>query len=84
MLQRFPANLRLTMVGLILVAIAFISISFLPSIVESSLIGQLGGYDITTSNLYRRIYADRFLLQSIYIFLTGTILLIAGLFKPLR
>ncbi len=67
-------------------AIAFISISFLPSQVESSLstfFGKLGsgGIDTTTVNIYRRIAADRFLLQSAYLFLTGIVLLVAGLLK---
>ncbi|WP_449418450.1 hypothetical protein [Phormidium nigroviride] len=86
MWRRFSSNLSLIGVGIALMAIAFISISFLPSQVESSLstfFGKLGrgGIDVTITNTYRRIAADRFLLQSAYLFLTGIVLLVAGLFR---
>ncbi|MBD2093725.1 hypothetical protein H6F90_00955 [Trichocoleus sp. FACHB-591] len=89
MLRRFFSSSSLIVIGIVLIAIAFISISFLPSQVESNLstfFGQLGsgGIDVTTGNIYRRIAADRFLLQSVYFFLTGIVLLIAGLLNLKR
>jgi hypothetical protein len=84
MLQRFSLNLGLIIIGIVLIAIAFINISFLPSRVErdlSSFFGTLGAVDVETANTYRRIYVDRCLLQSVYVFLTGIVLLAAGLFK---
>lgn len=89
MLRRFSSSLSLIVIGITLIAIAFISISFLPSQVDSSLsrfFGQLGrgGIDVTITNTYRRIAADRFLLQSAYIFITGIVLLVAGLFRTVN
>ncbi|MBW4564626.1 MAG: hypothetical protein KME32_26570 [Mojavia pulchra JT2-VF2] len=84
MLRRLPPNLSLIIIGIVLITIAFFSIWSLPSQVESSLslfFGKLGGADVQTVATYRRISADRYLLQSIYIFSTGIILLTAGLFK---
>lgn len=89
MLRRFSPSLSLIIIGITLIAIAFISISSLPYQVDSSLsrfFGQLGrgGIDVTITNTYRRIAADRFLLQSAYLFLTGIVLLVAGLFRPIN
>lgn len=84
MFQRFSLNQGLTILGIVLIAIAFINISFLPPQVEQDLspfFGRLGALDVATANTYRRISADRHLLQSAYVFLTGIVLLTAGLFK---
>jgi hypothetical protein len=85
MLRRYSSSLILVIIGIGLIAIAFLSISFLPSQVESGLglfFGRIGPFDSLSANTYRRIYADRSLLQSIYIFLTGIVLLVIGLCKP--
>jgi hypothetical protein len=90
MLRRFSSSSNLTTIGLILIVIAFIILFFLPSQVElrlnlliTALVKQRGTVitdspEITT---LRRIIADSYLLQNAYIFLTGIILLVAGLGK---
>lgn len=82
MLRRFPSSFILIVVGIGLIVIAFFSISFLPSQMEnwlSPFFIRLGVISQSTAETYRRIYADRFLLQSIYVFLTGIVLLVVGL-----
>ncbi|MBD2435411.1 hypothetical protein [Nostoc sp. FACHB-110] len=84
MLRQTSLNLRLIIIGIVLIAIAFFSISLLPSQLESNLsrfFGTLGAADVQTVATYRRIGADRYFLQSIYIFLTGIVVLVVGLFK---
>jgi hypothetical protein len=90
MLRRFSSSSNLTTIGLILIVIAFIILFFLPSQVElrlnlliTALVKQRGTVitdspEITT---LRRIIADSYLLQNAYIFLTGIVLLVAGLGK---
>lgn len=90
MLRRFSSSLSLVTIGIILIAIAFIVLFFLPSQVElnlnlliNSFVNQRGGVNLDSSEIiaFRRIIADRYLLQSVYVFLTGLVLLIAGLLK---
>lgn len=90
MLRRFSSNSNLIKIGLILIAIAFIFLLFLPSQVDlhlnlliSSLVNQRGRVTVDSPEIiaFRRIIADGYLLQSAYVFLTGIVLLAAGLFK---
>jgi hypothetical protein len=79
MLRRYSLSSILIVIGVGLIAIAFLSLSF--SLVKGSL--EFAGYylDTVADSIYRRIYADRYFLQNIYLFLTGAILLVAGLCK---
>lgn len=90
MLRRFSSSSSLVTIGIILIAIAFIVLFFLPSQVElslnlliSSLVNQRGRVIVDSPEIiaFRRMIADRCLLQSAYIFLTGIVFLVAGLFK---
>jgi hypothetical protein len=78
MLRRFSLSLILIIAGIGLITIAFLSLSFLPSQIENGLsrfFGTLSASDSLAASTYRRIYADRLLLQSIYVFLLGIALL---------
>lgn len=90
MLRRFSSNSNLITIGIILIAIAFIILFFLPLLVSlrlnlliSSLVNQRGSVitDIPEIITLRRIIADSYLLQNAYLFLTGIVLLATGLFK---
>jgi hypothetical protein len=83
-LNRLFSSFSLTLSGIMLIAIAFFITTALPSQVEQDLsvfFGKLGTVDGATANTYRRIYTDRCLLQSIYVFLTGLLLLLGGIFR---
>jgi hypothetical protein len=82
MWSNFFPKTGLIMIGLTLIAIAFVCLYQLPSQVEASLsafFDRLGSIDGATANYYRRIYADRVFLQSAYFFLTGLVCLTVGL-----
>jgi hypothetical protein len=82
MLSNFSSKTSLIVIGLTLIAIAFVSLYLLPSQVEDGLSvfsDTLGAIDTATANQYRRIYADRAFLQSAYLFLTGLVCLVTGL-----
>ncbi|MBD2313606.1 hypothetical protein H6G20_18210 [Desertifilum sp. FACHB-1129] len=90
MLRRLSSRSSLIGLGLILIAIAFIALFFLPWQVELSLnlfisylVDRRSRVMIDSPEIvtFRRVIADRFLLQSAYVFLTGIVLLAAGLFK---
>lgn len=90
MLRRFSSSSNLVTIGIILIAIAFIMLFFLPSLVSfrlnlliSSLVNQRGRVITDSPEIItlRRIIADSYLLQNAYLFLTGIVLLAAGLFK---
>ena len=90
MLRRFSSSSNLIAIGLILIAIAFIILFFLPSLVSlrlnlliSLLVNQRGRVITDSPEIItlRRIIADSYLLQNAYLFLTGVVLLAAGLFK---
>jgi hypothetical protein len=84
---RFPLGLIFIVAGIGLITIIFLSLSFLPSQIENGLsrfFGTLSASDSLAASTYRRIYADCFLLQSIYVFLLGIVLLTIGLCKTLN
>lgn len=90
MLRRFYFGSNLIAIGITLIAIAFTVLFFLPwqvesnlSLLISSLVNKRGGVMIDSPEIvaFRRMIADRCLLQSAYVFLTGIVLLVAGLFK---
>ena len=90
MLRRFSSSSNLIKIGIILIAIAFIILFFLPSLVSlrlnlliSLLVNQRGRVIVDSPEIIalRRIIADSYLLQNAYVFLTGIVLLAAGLFK---
>lgn len=90
MLRRFSSSSNLIRIGLILIAIAFIGLFFLQSLADlhlnlliSLLVYQRGRVIIDSPEIlaFRRIIADSYLLQNAYVFLTGIVLLVAGLFK---
>lgn len=90
MLRRFSSSSNLVTIGIVLIAIAFILLFFLPSLVSlrlnlliSSLVNQRGSVITDSPEIValRRIIADSYLLQNAYLFLTGIVLLAAGLFK---
>jgi hypothetical protein len=90
MLRRFSSSSNLVTIGIILIEIAFIILFFLPSLISlrlnlliSSLVNQRGRVIVDSPELIalRRIIADSYLLQNAYLFLTGVVLLAAGLFK---
>jgi hypothetical protein len=90
MLRRFSSSSNLITIGIILIAIAFIILFFLPSLVSlrlnlliSSLVNQRGAVIVDSPEIIalRRIIADSYLLQNAYLFLMGIVLLAAGLFK---
>jgi hypothetical protein len=77
MLRHYSLSSILIVIGVGLIAIAFLSLSF--SLVKGSLEFDGRYLDAVADSIYRRIYADRYFLQSIYLFLTGAILLVAGI-----
>jgi len=90
MMRRFSSGFNLIMIGIILIAIAFIILFFLPSLVSlrlnlliSLLVNQRGSVITDSPEIItlRRIIAGSHLLQNTYLFLTGIVLLAAGLFK---
>ncbi|MGI0487714.1 hypothetical protein ACN4EK_19910 [Pantanalinema rosaneae CENA516] len=90
MMRRFSSSSNLIRIGIILIAIAFIVLFFLPSLVNlrlnlliSSLVNQRGRVITDSPEIIalRRIIADSYLLQNAYLFLMGIVLLAAGLFK---
>jgi hypothetical protein len=90
MLRRFSSSSNLVKIGIILIAIAFIVLFFLPSLVKlrlnlliSSLVNQRGKVIVDSPEIiaFRSMTADSYLLQNAYVFLTGIVLLAAGLFK---
>lgn len=90
MLRRFSSSSSLITIGIILIAIAFIALFFLPSHVEfslnlfiTSLVNQRGKVNVDSPEIiaFRRMIADSYLLQNAYVFLTGIVLFITGLFK---
>jgi len=90
MMRRFSSSSNLIRIGIILIAIACIILFFLPSLVSlrlnlliSSLVNQRGRVITDSPEIItlRRIIADSYLLQNAYLFLTGIVLLAAGLFK---
>ncbi|MBI4779783.1 MAG: hypothetical protein HY785_00515 [Oscillatoriophycideae cyanobacterium NC_groundwater_1537_Pr4_S-0.65um_50_18] len=90
MMRRFSSSSNLIRIGIILIAIAFIMLFFLPSLVSlrlniliSSLVNQRGRVITDSPEIIalRRIIADSYLLQNVYVFLTGIVFLSAGLFK---
>ncbi|KAM3094383.1 hypothetical protein ACKFKF_27500 [Phormidesmis sp. 146-12] len=90
MMRRFSSSSNLVTIGIILIAIAFIVLFFLPSLVNlrfnlliSSLVNQRVSIITDSPEIIasRRIIADSYLLQNAYLFLTGIVLLTAGLFK---
>jgi hypothetical protein len=65
-LQRFFHSQGLIIIGIVLIAIAFISIWSLPLRVENdlgSISSRLGFLDVAAANTFRRISAQRFLQQ---------------------
>ncbi|MBD2311174.1 hypothetical protein H6G20_05815 [Desertifilum sp. FACHB-1129] len=90
MLRRLSSSLTSIKIGLILIAIAFVALFFLQSQVALhlnllifSLVNQRGQVITDSPEIidFRRIIAGGYLLQNVYIFLTGLVFLIAGLFK---
>jgi hypothetical protein len=90
MLRRFSSNSNLIRIGIVLIAIAFIALFFLQSLADlhlnlliSLLVYQRGRVIIDSPEIlaFRKIIADSYLLQNVYVFLTGIVFLIAGLFK---
>ncbi|HEY9625403.1 MAG TPA: hypothetical protein V6C78_34105 [Crinalium sp.] len=90
MMRRFSSSSTLIKIGIILIAIAFIVLFFLPSQVDlhlnlliSLLVNQRGSVITDSPEIIalRRIIAESYLLQNAYLFLTGIVLLVAGLFK---
>jgi hypothetical protein len=90
MMRRFSSSSSLIRIGIILIAIAFILLFFLPSQVSlrfnlliSSLVNQRGSVLTDSPEIIalRRIIAESYLLQNAYLFLTGIVLLATGLFK---
>ncbi|MDX2212279.1 MAG: hypothetical protein SFY66_03210 [Oculatellaceae cyanobacterium bins.114] len=90
MLRRFSSNSNLIRIGIALIAIAFIGLFFLQSLADlhlnlliSLLVYQRGRVIMDSPEIlaFRKIIADSYLLQNAYVFLTGIVFLIAGLFK---
>ncbi len=90
MLRRFSFSSNLVMIGIKMIAIAFIILFFLPSLVSlrlnlliSLLVNQRGSVLTDSPEIIalRKIIADSYLLQNAYLLLTGIVLLAAGLFK---
>lgn len=90
MSRRFSFSSNLITIGIILITISFIILFFLPSLASlrlnlliSSLVNQRGSVltDSPETIASRKIIADSYLLQNAYLFLTGIVLLAAGLFK---
>lgn len=84
MLRRFSLNQTLIITGIVLTIISFISIWSLPlqfGISINWILGSRFNTDPQIRAAYLRLSGDCFLLQSIYIFSIGIVLLVAGLFK---